>query len=280
MMTTRRPRGRVDSDRAARRPRPNVERPAEPPLLPNVLPRWPAFFAARVTSPTKVFGRLAPWLPWRMRPGRTCRSSSRVVTAARASGNGGDGAWIIEIVDLYGKSASRRGSPMCRKIQPNQPLAPDRRRRFYLAVRWSGSWAPTFRHSKARHSPPACDQARPASWLPISMRNADKQARRLRREPVQSCAGPSVDRWPECGSDDADEFGRGALGRHHEQRRFGPRTHDRIDNRRVVDRPATDHWSEGGHVSLCLRRQRATRREMVLIAGWPGIVGSQKARGA
>jgi hypothetical protein len=29
--------------------------------------------------------------------------------AARASGNGGDGARIVEIVDLYGKSASRRG---------------------------------------------------------------------------------------------------------------------------------------------------------------------------
>src|SRR5271155_1239924 len=109
MMTTRRLRGRVDRDRAARRPRPNVEPPAEPPLRPNVLPRWPAFFAARITSPTKVFGRLAPWLPWRMRPGRIRRSSSRIVTVARA-GNGGDGARIVEIVDLYGKGASRHGS--------------------------------------------------------------------------------------------------------------------------------------------------------------------------
>src|ERR1700733_14697953 len=182
MMTTRRPRGRVDRDRAARRPRPNVERPAEPPLRPNVLPRWPAFLAARITSPTKVFGRLAPWLPWRMRPGRTCRSSSRVVMAACASGNGGDGARIVEIVDVYGKSASRRGSPMCRKIQPNQSHAPDDGRRFYLAVRWSGSWAPTFQRSKVRHGPPTHDQARPASWLPISMRNADEQALRWRRQ--------------------------------------------------------------------------------------------------
>src|SRR5579872_3207628 len=134
MMTTRLPRGRVDRDRAARRPRPNVERPAELLLRPNALPRWPAFFAARITSPTKVFGRLAPWLPWRMRPGRTRRSSSRVVMAALASENGGDGARVVEIVDPYGKCASRRGSPMCREIQPNQPLAPDLRRRFYLAV--------------------------------------------------------------------------------------------------------------------------------------------------
>ncbi len=133
--------------------------------------------------------RLAPWLPWRMRPDRTCRSSSRVVKAARTSRNGGDGARIVEIVDLYGKSASRHGSPMCRKTQPNQPLAPHRRRRFYLAVRWSGSWPSALQPSNARHSPPARDQVRPASWLPISMRNADKQTRRLRREP-----GPIL-RW-------------------------------------------------------------------------------------
>src|SRR5579863_4503828 len=103
MMTTRLPRGRVDRDRAVRRPRPNVDRPVEPPLRPNVLPRWPAFFTARITSPTKVFGRLAPWLPWRMRPGRTCRSSLLFVITARASENGGDGARIVEIVDLSGK---------------------------------------------------------------------------------------------------------------------------------------------------------------------------------
>jgi hypothetical protein len=190
MKTTRRPWGRVDRDRAARRPRPNVDRPAEPPLRSNVFPRWPAFFAARITSPTKVFGRLAPWLPWRMRPGRTCRSSSRVVMAARASQNGGDGARIVEIVDLYGNSASRRGSPMCRKIQPNQPLAPNRRRRFYLAVRWSCSCAPTPRYPKIRHSPPDRDQVPPGSWLPISMRRADEQAIGLRGKgrPILCCS--------------------------------------------------------------------------------------------
>ena len=39
MMTTRRPRVRVDRDRAARLPRPNVERPAEFALRPKPLPR-------------------------------------------------------------------------------------------------------------------------------------------------------------------------------------------------------------------------------------------------
>jgi hypothetical protein len=71
---------------------------------------------------------------------------------------------------------------MCQKIQPNQPRAPDDRRRFYLAVRWSGSWSPTFQLSKARHGPPAYDQGQPGSWLPISIRNADEQALRLRRQ--------------------------------------------------------------------------------------------------
>ena len=55
---------------AARRPRPNRER-----LLPwldrKLSPTCPALFAARMTSPTKVFGRLAPRLPWLIRRGRT-----------------------------------------------------------------------------------------------------------------------------------------------------------------------------------------------------------------
>ena len=35
-------------DSAARRPRPKVERPVEPPLRLNVWRRWSAFFAARI----------------------------------------------------------------------------------------------------------------------------------------------------------------------------------------------------------------------------------------
>ena len=63
MTTTRRPGYRDDSDRAARRPRPKVERPRRPAAPPKVLPVCPALFAARITSPTSVFGRLAPRLP-------------------------------------------------------------------------------------------------------------------------------------------------------------------------------------------------------------------------
>ena len=56
-------REREARNNAARRPRPKVERPAVLPLCPKARPPWPAFFAARITSPTKLFGRLALWLP-------------------------------------------------------------------------------------------------------------------------------------------------------------------------------------------------------------------------
>jgi hypothetical protein len=70
----------LDGDRAARRPRPIRER-----LLPwldrKLSPTCPALFAARMTSPTKVCGRLAPRLPWLIRPDRTRTSSPRIVMA-------------------------------------------------------------------------------------------------------------------------------------------------------------------------------------------------------
>jgi hypothetical protein len=50
-------------DSAARRPRPKVECPPVPMLGRNVCPLWPAFFAANITSPTKVLGRLAARSP-------------------------------------------------------------------------------------------------------------------------------------------------------------------------------------------------------------------------
>ena len=81
MTTTRRLVDRDASESAARRPRPNVDRP-EPALLPEkVRPRCPAFFAARITSPTKLFAFFAPWLPCRMRPGRGVKLSSRLFMA-------------------------------------------------------------------------------------------------------------------------------------------------------------------------------------------------------
>jgi hypothetical protein len=63
MTTTRRLGEQEARHSAARRPRPKVEPPPALPLCPKARPRWPAFFAARITSPTKFFGRLATWLP-------------------------------------------------------------------------------------------------------------------------------------------------------------------------------------------------------------------------
>src|SRR5450631_2785336 len=51
-----------------------------------------ALFAARMTSPTKVSGRLPPRLPWLIRPGRTRKSSSRVVIAQNHLVQRSDGA--------------------------------------------------------------------------------------------------------------------------------------------------------------------------------------------
>jgi hypothetical protein len=61
---------------------------------PNPFPVWPAFFAARMTSPTKLLGCLTPRSPRRMRPGLIRISSSRRVMVRRNST--GDGAQAIE----------------------------------------------------------------------------------------------------------------------------------------------------------------------------------------
>jgi hypothetical protein len=45
-----------------------------------------------------------------------------------------DGGWGVENLGVSGKSASRSDMPGAENLQSNQPCAPDRRRRFYLAV--------------------------------------------------------------------------------------------------------------------------------------------------
>ena len=101
MTMTRRPGERDDMESAARRPRPNVERPCARPLRPKPMPVWPAFFAARIASPTKLFGRFAPRAPCWMRPGWMLSSSSRVVIGMRRLSNACDGARRIELVESF-----------------------------------------------------------------------------------------------------------------------------------------------------------------------------------
>src|SRR5271154_2697554 len=69
-----------------------------------------------------------------MRPGRGLKSSSRVVIAESAPADHRDGAWRIEIVGVSGESASPPGGPDAENVPSDQPHAPCRRRRFYLAV--------------------------------------------------------------------------------------------------------------------------------------------------
>src|SRR5665213_3790335 len=140
-MTTLREVERIDKESAARRPRPKRERltPALP--WPKLSPMCPALFAALITWPTKLFGRLAPWLPWRIRPGRTWMSSSRVLMTLDVRRKETDGAWTIEMVALCAARASRCCWLGVQNVLTNQPHAHDRGRRFSLAIR--GSYLPT-----------------------------------------------------------------------------------------------------------------------------------------
>ena len=45
----------------------------------------------------------------------------------------------------------------------------------------------------------------------------------------------------------------------------------------VFERANTDRRTDIGDVSTRLRRKRPARRQMIFVARWTGIVGSQKA---
>src|ERR1700722_18929648 len=149
MTTTRRPGERAASESAARRPRPNVELPLLLPR-PNSLPVCPAFLAARMTWPTKLFGRLVPRFPCRMRPGRTLISSSCTVIAIGIRKTAADGAPGIEFVEVCDVRARRHPCPDSQNSQPNQPHAQDEGRGFYLAIRGSYLPIPTASHQNMR----------------------------------------------------------------------------------------------------------------------------------
>src|SRR6185312_12886016 len=94
-----------------------------------------------------------------MRPGRTRRSSSRVVMAPRLGAIRGDGARMLEILRLFGESASRGYRCRWRIPQSSQPHAPDRGPAFSLAVRGLVASAPLRPHAKLSDSPPDTDEA-------------------------------------------------------------------------------------------------------------------------
>src|SRR5579872_2508225 len=148
-----------DKASAACRPRPKRERRAPPPPRPNPRPVWPAFLAARITSPTKLVGLPAPRPPSRMRPGRMRNSSSWLFFIGGTEVKNGDGGGSVEFADLSGKSASRPVLSDVQKTQSNQPHAPCRRRRFYLAIRGSCFPPPAVSPSNPRQCPPDHDKA-------------------------------------------------------------------------------------------------------------------------
>ena len=182
MTTTRRVDERDASESAARRPRPKVDRPLPFPAPLNVAPRWPAFAAARITSPTKVFGRLAPRLPWRMRPGLAVKSSSALVMARAVLAEPEDGARSFDLLGILTENASTVAWPAGENPQSNQQHAPRRRRRFYLAVRWSVCRSPSRRRSNRRHSPLEHERTSRPSSPRAPTRQRNEQAVRRGRE--------------------------------------------------------------------------------------------------
>jgi hypothetical protein len=192
--TTRRLGERDARDSAARRPLPNAERPLVPLPRLNSLPVSPAFLAACMTWPTKLFGRLAPRFPCRIRPGRRLISSSRTVMAIDIREKMTDGARCIEFVELCDVSASRHPCPNTQNFQSNQPHAHDGRRGFHLAIRGSYLPAPTASHQNMRQSATDCDEVRSRSLRPNLASTMDKQVVRLRHESGKIDNGTNA-RW-------------------------------------------------------------------------------------
>jgi hypothetical protein len=94
----------------------------------------PALFAARMTSPTKDCGRLAPRLPWLIRPGRTRKSSSRIVMAQNRPVLPGDGAWSFDFLSEIVESASTVGDPCDQSSNATNDIGPAWRPAFSLAI--------------------------------------------------------------------------------------------------------------------------------------------------
>jgi len=195
-ITTRRAFARSRIEIAARRPRPKEDRPR---LRPDrkLLPTCPAFFAARITSPTKVFGFLPPRLPWRMRPGRIRRLSSGMVIGRNRSSSQCDGAWKIDFVGQIGGSASSPHRSQWQIPQSNQPHAPRRWPAFYLAVHGLVGWSSPLPRAHTQTHP----MDRQTPMRPKAAHNLGSRSDRGANSPsdcgsrsVQSVAGLTTDR--------------------------------------------------------------------------------------
>src|SRR5579875_3277293 len=98
-----------------------------------------------------------------MRPCRTRRSSSRVVTVECAEANQSDGARSIEMLAQSAESASRGYRWRWRIPQSSQPHAPDRGPAFSLAVHGLVASAPPHPHPNLSDGPPDTDETEGSS---------------------------------------------------------------------------------------------------------------------
>jgi hypothetical protein len=152
-----------------------------------------------------------------------------------------DGGWSIEIAIEIAQSASRSLARDGQKVLHNQPHTPDRSRRFYLAVRWSGSWPLPPMPTMARQ--PAI-RADPVHGCRIIMnRPCD-----CGLSAVQSCAPLPVECWPERGLDYAGDL-IGLLSA--DTTNSNAAVHERVAALTTVASsitPLTDHWSKGSKI--------------------------------
>lgn len=126
---------RAQADRDCRTPAPaEAERLRSGPDR-KLLPTCPALLAARMTCPTNVCGRLAPRLPWPMRPGLTRMSSSRIVMAQKSLVRLRDGAVEVDFVRAICRSDGKSSCADSKLPNPSNHQRPDRRPAFSLAIR-------------------------------------------------------------------------------------------------------------------------------------------------
>src|SRR5579871_3090542 len=197
-ITTRRAFDRSRIETAARRPRPNRDR-LRPWLDGKLLPTCPAFFAARITSPIKVSGRLAPRLPCWMRPGRTRRSSSRVVMARVLGQSVATALGCLKSLDDLAKAPAGCVGGVGKFLNLPNHMRRTAGRPFPLP---SVGWVPvpplhhTQTSATARQSMIICERAHCGRSLDDNATNSPSDCG---ASAVQSCAERSIEGRDDCG---------------------------------------------------------------------------------
>jgi hypothetical protein len=140
---------------------------------PSAQPRWRTI---RVITTTRRLGEalrsLGDLVAVTDAARRGLKSSSCIVMAGSVFADSRDGARGFEIVRVSGESASRSDWLNVLKLQSNQPHAPCRRRRFYLAFPGWGPGGQPRSIPNLRYALRACDGV----WGPSSRTRLARQA--------------------------------------------------------------------------------------------------------